>query len=827
MTPPSRRHGIFVDLQAAQSLANAERGIARYSVELTRAMLAQGAPIEAVALSPSLPNPTRLPTDLATSPLLTWNTARTFDDVRSRHDRPLAYQVMSPMEAQMSVRLTLPLSAMSDADALVMVWYDLIPLVFAERYLPEGRAREPYMARLEIVKQADLLLAISEHSRRDLIEYLGVHPDRVAAIGGGVSGWFRPPASGEQATRQVRTAVPSIDRPFVLTVAGWEWRKNTDVLIRGFAGLPRDVRDDLQLVVACAVGPQGEAEWRDEAARAGLRDDQFVVTGFVDEVTLRALYQSCRLFVFPSKYEGYGLPVAEAARCGAAVVTSSSSSLPEILEMPASTFPPDDADAMADVMTAALTDQAFRAELLVAGVRASETHTWENVARRAVDAYERLDARMPPRRRRPRRHRVAFVGPFFPAHSGVAVYNSRVLDALDADDLAVELFAEKTHIGAWSSRLDLPVFPAEHLGSRINPYDYDSIVYTLGNSDFHLDTYELARRVPGIVWLHDINLVGLHFERAKRLAWWDLMNLPNLLSPSRTPEDAMRQELALAYGDRASPYLLRHEPLGYQAYVDRGALMSPMAVRNARHVICNSTVAERMLRLDLGPLGQMPPCTVVPLGVPDAPGTSRHDRTSDRERPLVVSLGIVDAKKRPIELVEAVAAAPRPLDLAFVGACGDGLRSEIEEVAARHHMLDRVTFTGFVDDVDYWDWLAQASVAVQLRSISFGESSAAVNDAVAASVPTITSVLSCADLPDGVVHMVETDASVAVIASALDTLVNDGVRRREMQSACEAYAKRLTFGHVAERIAEIIRSDAGRRGATLSDPCDPGVPRHR
>jgi glycosyltransferase involved in cell wall biosynthesis len=416
---------------------------------------------------------------------------------------------------------------------------------------------------------------------------------------------------------------------------------------------------------------------------------------------------------------------------------------------------------------------------------------------------------MPPRRRRSRRRRVAFVGPFFPAHSGVAVYNSRVLDALEADDLDVELFAEKTHIGEWKSRLDLPMFPAEHLGSRINPYDYDTIIYTLGNSDFHLDTYELARRVPGVVWLHDVNLVGLHFERAKRLAWWDLMNLPNLLSPARTAEDVMRQELELAYGPRASPYLSRHEPLGYQAYVDRSALMSPMAVRNARHIICNSTVAERMLRLDLGPLGELPPCSVVPLGVPDVPEHARRAPVA-RERPLVVSLGIVDAKKRPIELVEAVAAAPRPLDLAFVGACGDGLREEIEEVAARHRLLDRLTITGFVDDTEYWDWVSQASVAVQLRSTSFGESSAAVNDAVAASVPTITSVLSCADLPGDVVWMVQPEAGVSVIAHAIDTLINDPTRRAEMQSACRAYAQQVTFGHVAARIADIVRADARR-----------------
>lgn len=804
----TRRHGIFIDLQAAQSLANAERGIARYSVELTRALIRNDAPVEAVALSPILPNPTRLPVDLMTSPLLQWNTAHGLDEVRARADRPIAYQVMSPMESQMSVRLTLPLSAMRDADALVMVWYDLIPLVFPDRYLPPGREREPYLARLEVVKQADLLLAISEHSRRDLIEYLGVHPDKVVAIGGGVSSWFEPPGAERDPSIEVSRALPGIDRPFVLTVAGWEWRKNTEALIRGFAAMPRAVRDELQLVVACAVGASGEAEWRAEAAAVGLRDDQLVVTGFVDELTLRALYQACRLFVFPSKYEGYGLPVAEAARCGAAVVTSASSSLPEILELPASTFPPDDVEAMGDVMTRGIADQEFRAALLEAGGRAAETHTWDNVARRTIAAYDRLDRRMPRRRRTPRRRRVAFVGPFIPAESGVAIYNSRVLDALDAPDLEVELFAEETHIGQWRSRLDLPVFPAEHLGTRINPYDYDTIVYTIGNSTFHLDTYELARWVPGIVWIHDVNLVGLHLERSKREAWWDQMNLPNLLGPARTPADAMRHELHTAYPSRAHQTLLS-EPLGYQALVDRGALMSPMAVRNARHVLCNSSVAERMLRIDLGPLAALPPCTVVPLAVP-ARETLLVGEREPQGRPLVVSLGIVDAKKRPVDLVDAVARTGLDLDLVFVGPCGGGLRVEIEEAAARQGITDRVDVTGFVDQADYGRWLGQADVAVQLRSVSFGESSAAVNDAIAAGVPVLTSVVSCIDLPAGVAHLVAPDAAVHEIAEGIATLVRDRERAGAMREAQRAYAAGWGFGEVAARVAEVIRADARR-----------------
>src|SRR5690606_13139269 len=110
-----------------------------------------------------------------------------------------------------------------------------------------------------------------------------------------------------------------------------------------------------------------------------------------------------------------------------------------------------------------LTDAAFRTELLEAAERATSTHTWDNVARRALEGYARLDDHRP-RRRRPQRLKVAFVGPFAPAESGVATYNSRVVDALSRDGIELDLFAEATPIGEWRPDDDLMILPVEQLG---------------------------------------------------------------------------------------------------------------------------------------------------------------------------------------------------------------------------------------------------------------------------------------------------------------------------------------------------------------------------
>jgi glycosyltransferase involved in cell wall biosynthesis len=792
-------HRIYIDLQSAQSAAHAERGIARYSIELTRAMLRAGAPIDAVALSPHLPNPRKLPADLATSPLLTWRTAAGLSRVAERG--PVAYQVMSPIELELPPLRTVPESALARSDAVVAVLYDLIPLVFESRYLVNPRVREPYMARLGLLRRADLLLAISEHSRQDAIGLLGVDPQRVVNVGGGVSELFSPSGPGDDAFADVSARLAAVDRPFVLTVAGWEWRKNTEALIQAFGALDPSVRDRRQLVVACSLPPEGEAAWRAEAARAGLREGQLVVTGYVDDELLRALYRACSLFVFPSRYEGFGLPVAEAAACGAAVLTSDASSLPEILELPASTFPPGDVDAMSAAMARGLGDDGFRKELLDAGRRASQRHTWDETARRALAAYERLDAPARPARRASVRPRVAFVGPLPPTESGIAVYNQRVLSELDLPDVDLHLFAEGDAGRDVADGIGARLYPVEALDDSLDPYDYDLFVHTIGNSRFHVRSFDLARRHPGVLWLHDAYLIGLHLE-------WALWQIRS----DRRATDVLtifREEIASCYGERIPPETVLIEPLSHQHFVDRGVNLTARLVRSAVHLVVNSQLAREMARLDLGPDGRLPPTTVLHHAVPDRsrpPGAR-----PPRERPLVVALGVVHAIKRPAVLVDAVASLDTPVDLVFAGPCDGEARALVEAAAAHHGIAGRVRVTGHLDRGEYDRLIDAADVAVQLRDVSFGESSGAVHDAISAGIPVVTSILSCRDLPRGVVQMVAPDAPPRAIAAAVGSILGDPARAASMRAAGQAFASEWTFARVAGELAEVVRRTLAAR----------------
>ena len=187
-------HRIVIDLQVAQSPDSGHRGLGRYAVEMTRAMLRAGAPIDAIAVNPVLPQRV-LPDDLIASGLIVANSSELFDRARVG-GHSVAYHVMSPMEEPTSIEVAMP-RVTARADAQVMVVYDLIPFLFDDPYLRQVDRRESHIARLRRVKTADLLLAISERTRLDFIEHLGVDPARIVNIGTGASDLFIAPSTVE------------------------------------------------------------------------------------------------------------------------------------------------------------------------------------------------------------------------------------------------------------------------------------------------------------------------------------------------------------------------------------------------------------------------------------------------------------------------------------------------------------------------------------------------------------------------------------------------------------------------------------------------------
>ena len=497
---------LFLDVQGTQDDVHPERGIPRYITMLVRALLARPGAVSRVALNPAVPAPARLPEDISTSPNLVWNTPAAFREASA--EGLFAYHIMSPFHLHLPLEAALPAHAFA-ADAFVVTLYDLIPLHDPAAYLPDFYS-QLYRSRLSVVRSADLVLTLSNHTSVDAVERLGLRPSRVVTVGAGVSPFFTR-VGDARARAALCAGVPRLSRPFVLTVSGHDARKNTALLLRAFARLPSSLRRELQLVVVGYIAPDLHDEYLRVTQEEGCADDEILWAGRVSDDTLRALYQSAEVFVFPSVLEGFGLPVLEAAACGCPALTARSSSLPEILDWVPSTFDPSDPAELTALLQRATTDSSFRSELARAGDAAAARHTWEAVADRTLEAVGKLRARRAaPAQTGPERGsnadptaqtrlRLAFVGAMA-GRAGHNRHNARVADALrqycDLEVFATDRTDHAPPVGG------VPTMPVEAFDRLKTLHGYDAILYAIG-SRADPKVSELAHRAPGLVWLHD------------------------------------------------------------------------------------------------------------------------------------------------------------------------------------------------------------------------------------------------------------------------------------------------------------------------------------
>jgi len=787
----SNRYGLVLDLQGCQDIRNGDRGIGRAATELAMALQSRPGLVRALVLNPQLRVPGHLPAELLESPLLRWNTADALE--LARRQGHVAYHLMSPFELATPGPIAIPEHALREDIALLATLYDLIPLMDPARLL-RGDTGRRYRQRLQLLRSCDRVLCLSRHTRDDALRLLGGDASRYVVVGGGASSRFRPARPDDDPVGLLRHALPALRREPILMISGGDERKNTERLISAFAGLPDGLRRRHQLVVVCELDPGIGRAWAEHGAAAGFGADELVLTGFVTDEVLLALYQRAALVVVPSLYEGFGLPVAEAIACGRPVVTSSTTSLPELLELPESTFDPWDVNDMSRVIGRALAEPAFRERLVLAGRRMAPTHSWEAVADRVVGALEGLPQAAPRPRsavRRVRRLRLALVGPMPPVQSGVADYNGRLCQELgervDLDVLVARENQRPQH------RPDRAVrarqLPAEALGRTLNPASYDAILYTFGNSQHHLTANDLALRFPGILWLHDVRLGGFHRSYAEA----------RVLPGDR--EGWMRQALQAAYGPRL-PRLSDVPTVFDRPWQHRhGVFLTRTLVRSARAVIVHSGFAERMLRLDQGPDGVLPPVFRIPLAVPDPPPAGRPE--ADDDLPIVASFGLVDWIKAPDRLIEAIAAIRdrSAVRLVFVGPFWEPHRVELDQLARALGVGEWVDFTGAVDEQDWWRWLRRATVTAQLRRLTNAETSAAITHAQAVTTPVITNIVDADnEYPRDAILAIDPRLLPGELEAALLTLLTDTDARDRHRRAQLAYARSCSFTAVVDRL---------------------------
>ncbi|HEV2914304.1 MAG TPA: glycosyltransferase family 1 protein [Pyrinomonadaceae bacterium] len=370
-------------------LASPRTGIGHYTFELARA-LAQCSPEDEFELISPIPFP------------------RTILEELEREDAPVNLRAVDTKAARLLRRrwwaIGLPLylrrarlDLFHGTNYDVPLWsrrrnvvtiHDLSILLHPDKHeahlARRARRRLPLM-----VRSASMIISPTRSIKREICAHLGVSQERVAIIPDAPRSLFRPLPLAETVETRRRLGV---EDDFILTVGTIEPRKNLTTLVRAFKEITRRMPTRCpQLVIA------GREGWLVDELYALIKkadlSERLLLTGYVSDDELCALYSACRVCVYPSLYEGFGLPPLEAMACGAPVVTSNIDAIVETVGEAARLVPPTDVRMLADVIIELLEDEAERRRLSYAGLERAAAFKWEECARQTLLVYKQVVGR--------------------------------------------------------------------------------------------------------------------------------------------------------------------------------------------------------------------------------------------------------------------------------------------------------------------------------------------------------------------------------------------------------------------------------------------------
>ena len=828
---------VVIDLQGAQTSGSRHRGIGRYATSLTEAILRNRKDHDVhLALNGSFGDSIceirdRFGALLPQSNIHVWQQLRSVahnvgdsearriasQNLREyfiRQLRPDVVHISSLFEGLVDEGVCSIGNLYSDIPTSVTL-YDLIPFVNPREYLTDPSVSAWYMDRIDQLRRADSFLAISESARQEAIDYLGASPDVSINVGTAADEHFKILDIPHERELDLRRKF-GLMKPFVMYTGGVDTRKNIERLIAAYARMPKSLRAKHQLAVVCSIQEPDRKRLEQLGRSKGLADDELVMTGFVSDEELVSLYNLTKLFVFPSWHEGFGLPALEAMQCGAPVIASNRSSLPEVVGTPDAMFDPFDEAQMRDRIRKGLEDQDYRELLFANAKRQAGKFDWDECGKKAVAAFERMHETVVRTPSLPdHRPRLAYVSPVPPARTGIADYSAELLSELTRH-YRIDVIVKDAAVSEVDFRLSphaIRVISASEFHERWR--EYDRILYHFGNSDQHDHMFELLEQTSGVVVLHDFYLSGIVSYREAHdqqpHCWTDELyrshGYPGLISrrdAADASDTAWKYPCSRSVIDQASMIIVHSNntvDLAREWYGATAAGKSRV-VRPLRARV--STGADKTaIRRELG------------LGADDL---------------LVCAFGLVGPTKLNHELVKAWLAsklAKNPkCKLIFVG------QNEPGEYGFELNRLlgaakGRISITGWTDAEPFEQYLSIADIGVQLRTLSRGETSRTVLDCMNHAVPLIVNDHGgMADLARDAAIVLKDEFDLCDLTDALEKLAENPSRRSELgangerkvltehsPAACaKAYATVLENAHTEDGLFERMLDSTGQAG---------------
>lgn len=664
--------------------------------------------------------------------------------------------------------------------------YDFIPLD-ASGYLTSPGKSYQYYARLASLKLHDLFLPISGYSARRLTAVLGVSPNRISVTRASVRSVFYE-ADGAPTVQRSR----SQGAPYFLLVGGGDPRKNPEVAIRALQQL--NVRRQ-QPYILMIVGHYPGAYRSTLTALYGDQDAVGVPIEFledVEDIELRRLYRNAVATIMPSRIEGFSLPVAEAMACGSPVLASNCAAHRELVRRGDTLFAADDVPQLAGLMSRLVEDDAYRNSIVAEQRGLTHLYHEDRVAdafwTSILNRYQRTltSKAMPVACSRTRKATVAFLTPYPPDRSGVAIYSQKTAEALAAH-AEVDIFTNAASAPGrtGSCRIAAGISVAPLLDRR-----YRAVISVLGNSALHEPIFDVFETFGGPCILHDSRLAGYYYGRLGEQRF------------ARMASAILRRPVSTA---EAVPWLHDEE--------SAPTLFLERIIGKADPLIVHTEDFRAILADRYGVDAHVAP--FAPLRDFSDDELTPQARRRARERVgvpadvfMVSTFGFPHSTKGSIDCVlalEHLRSWNIPAQLFFVGD-PRFFAEPIRRAALDAGVAEEVHLSSdFLDEARYLDFMLASDAAIQLRMYGLGQPSGALAECISAGLPAVAnqSLAEACDAPDYVAR-VPNHISPLLVAEQLAEMVDADPHPKRRRESRKAYLSSHSFQAYACRLAAVL-----------------------
>lgn len=779
---------IVIDLQGAQTESRF-RGIGRYSLSIVKAIVRNKGEHEIIiALSNLLPDAIediRIAFDglLPQKNIRVWHgigPTRECDngnDWRRKVSEVLREAFLLNLQPDMILITSLfegyvdgAVTSIKNFDAVTkvaVILYDLIPYIHRDKYLiHNSQYAKHYLSKIEYLKKADLLLGISQSSSSEAIEHLTFNQKQVFNISSAVDESFKIGDTLNEKKQQLFDKYKITRGTIIYAPGGFDVRKNFENLIKAYARLPKHIKESYQLVIVSKVDEGNKERLTKLTKDLGLNQNDLLLTGYVNDEDLIIFYRMCDLFVFPSIHEGFGLPVLEAMQCGAIVIGSNTTSIPEVIGYEEALFDPYNIESISQKIKQVLTDENLRSKLKEHFQKQVTKFSWNRSAKLAIGAMEKNFGNYLTTTNT-KRKRLAYFSPLPPQRSGISDYSKELLPYL-ADYYDIVLIIDSTEC---ENTFDTKIFEEQTLKWFFENFGvFDRVLFHFGNSPFHTYMIEALKYTNGVVMLHDFFLSSLY-------AYEEIINGQDDFWSRAIYASHGYQALQKRFEENAEEQIKLNFPANYDIF------------KKALGILSHSQYSKNLFNQYYG-LFPHQNWEIIPfvkkISEEQGKDVVRNKLKFSNDDFVICSFGFLDETKLNHQLLDAFISSKlskmNHCKLVFVGQNHGGeYGRQILDVIEKNNLNDKVFITGWVDAKTYNDYLTIVDVSVQLRTKSRGETSAAIFDCMSHGIPTIVNANGTfAELDKNSVLMLEDHFSVNALKNALEKMYNDDFYRKKL-----------------------------------------------